>query len=546
MIRLFPRAGLALAALLVLGFLPIPAQAQLPTELGGAVYQFELKPEADSRVDVPLNGQALLPLIFRDASKDGPAGIAPGTPTNQLSYHQVTFQVRPHVEDPGWTVFSPPSLVSYGGTTTRIEVPFQVTAQATTILYAVDIIGTITTNEGGRFFANTTLIGYSLGAKSFAAQVGGSFQVKPNQIFEAPIRLINLGLASRAFDMEVTDNPCGLTVATQNGNLVKGKSEETYLVSIETPDDKLWYFSELCTITLQVYPSGDPTVVNQVFIGVQVNGGYVDPVWVFWLVVAILCIILLLLLIARRKARIEEEILGKPQKPWTIPVEVLYLKALRQKDERAWYVVRHHLMEEEYRSSLLWYHSYKKATKGSRKKEALVLRQEKAYERWKASWLKRIAQPTKQADRFEAKLQRKLDRKAAKQERKLARKVRKITRKMAAAHAKQVERALEKWQKQVKKADKKGLAAPPRPVIPEPDYPEEPEVEATLLADHKWSKKAARFRARRVREQGDLEVKFEKADARHLAKLRRKVQRLARKLDDPTFVNEHPLLKADA
>ncbi len=497
-------------------------------------------------MDVPLNGQALLPLLFRDASKDGPAGLVPGTPTNQMAYRQVAFEIRPHVTDDGWAVFSPPSLITYAGTTSRIEVPFQVTAQATTILYSVDVIAKILTNEGSRFEVNTTLLGYSLGANSFSAQVSGSFQVKPNQIFEAPVKLINLGLAARTFDMEVADNPCGLAVATQNGNVVKGKSEETYQVSIETPDDKLYYFSELCTVTLKIFPSGDPAVFNQVFLSIQINGGYVNPVWVFWTLAIILFIILIVLLVARRKARIEEEILGKPQKPWTIPVEVLYLKALRKKDERAWYVVRHHLMEEEYRSSLLWYNSFKKATKGARKKESVVIRQEKGYERWKASWQKVIAKPLKDADRFEAKLQRKLDRKARKQERKMAGKVRKITRKMAAAHAKQVERALEKWQKQVKKAKKKGLAAPPRPVLPEPDYPEEPEVEAPLLTQHKWSKKAARFRARQVRKQGNLEVKFEKADARKLAKLRRKVQRLARKLDDPDFVNEHPLLKADS
>jgi hypothetical protein len=116
----------------------------------------------------------------------------------------------------------------------------------------------------------------------------------------------------------------------------------------------------------------------------------------------------------------------------------------------------------------------------------------------------------------------------------------------AAPHAKQVERALERWQKDSKKAAKKGLEAPPRPVLAEPDYPEEPEPRSLALADHKWAKRAARYRARRVKEQGDLEVRFEKADARHLARLRRKVQRMARKLDDPDFVAEHPLLRAEA
>ncbi len=74
------------------------------------------------------------------------------------------------------------------------------------------------------------------------------------------------------------------------------------------------------------------------------------------------------------------------------------------------------------------------------------------------------------------------------------------------------------------------------------DNGKEPVLQPLLLADHRWAKKAAGYRRRRVRQQGNLEVAFEKKEARYLAKLQRKVQRIARKLDDPDFVVEHPLL----
>lgn len=521
----------------------LPVAAQDPFE---NVYAFDLAPESASRVDVQVNGLEFLYLTFRDLSRDSPTAFAPpgATQPATLLAHQVVFEVRPHIEDPGWYVAPPSALSSYAGQTHRVEVPFQLNAQAREVFYPVDILATIRTQDGGTYHANVTLIGFSLGARSFSAQVGQSFTAGPDEVIEAPVRLINLGIGHRTFDMEVADNPCGLAVATQNGNLVQGKSEEVYTVSIETPNDKPWYFSELCTVTLRVSPSGQPDVYQQVFIGIQVNGGYVDPVWVFYTLALGLALLILFLVLARRKARIEEEILGKPQKPWTIPVEALYLKALRQRDERAWYVVRHYLMEDEYRSALLWYRAYKKSTKGDRRKEGLVLRQEKAYERWKARWQRRIAQPILQADRFEERLQAKLDRRARKAHRGQMRRHAKVVGKMKAAHAAQVERAGKRYAKEAAKARKKGLDAPERPAVPEPDYPAEPALEAMPLAGHRWAKKAAKFRAKKVREQGDLEVKFEKADARRLAKVRRKVQKVARKLDDPEFVAEHPLLKS--
>ena len=518
------------------------ATAQAPQDV---VYVFDLEARNGSRVDVQLNDLALLPVTFKDMSKDSATALVPNSPLepSNLIIHYVSWEVIPQLTDAGWTVFPPSTIFSYAGTTTTVDVNFQVTAQATHDLYPIELIAHIET-PGGKYTQNMTLLGFSLGAASFAAQVASSYDLKPKQIVDVPIRLTNLGLEPRAFDMEVRDNPCGMATATSNNNIVLGKTTSEYTVSLQAPAKKLYYFSESCTVSVAVSPSGRPDVVQVVAISTQVNGLFISQLWVIQAVLLVLALILLFLFLARRKARIEEEILGKPQKPWTIPVEVLYLKALKQKDERAWYVVRHYLMEDEYRSALLWYKSYKKTTKGQRKKEGLVLRQEKGYDRWKAAWQRDIARPLRQADRFDERLQRKLDRKARKAHGRQMRKYAKVVAKMKAAHAAQVERAGKQHAKAVAKAAKKGQPTPKRPVVPEPDYPDQPQLVAIPLASHKWAKKAARFRARRVRKQGDLEVKFEKADARRLAKVRRKVQRLAKKLDDPEFVAEHPLLKS--
>ncbi len=324
------------------------------------------------------------------------------------------------------------------------------------------------------------------------------------------------------------------------------KETRVITVAVRAPATSV-LFQQRCSIGLEVAPTDNPSASQGVPLSANVTPGlFVDPPVVFNLFLLVLFILLLILFLKRRKEKLEEEILGKPQKPWTIPVEKVYLSHLKAKDERAWYMVRNFLMEEEYRSALLWYYAYKKATKGSRKKERLVLKQEKSYTAWKAAWAKDIAKPMRKADKFEAKLQRKLDRKARKTVSKDVARWRNLVAKLEAASAKEHARALAAHEKAARKAEKKGQPAPPAPRASKPDLPPEPQPIPILLADHRWSKKAARTRRRMAKRQGNLEVKFERADARKLRKLERKVRAIARKLDDPEFIEEHPLLRGSA
>ncbi|HJQ93387.1 MAG TPA: hypothetical protein VJ874_03765 [Candidatus Thermoplasmatota archaeon] len=531
-------AAIAFLALLVL---PPPSSAQVPEDF----YDFLLKGEQTTLALQPGSSVDLV-MKFYDLSKDSTGGVSPvpGVPNASPNQHSVRFEYKLLEQNTlGWFVLLPPPQYTFGGEVREVRFTVGVSQLVQEPFMPMEL--TAVADANGRTYRSTVNVTvYTLGVQSFNAQpedVGG--EIKPGAIVDVPVRITNGALVPRGFDIEVSENPCNMLVATSGNNLVGPKETKVYTVSARAPEGKLWYFSEICTLGIQVAPNDAPSSIRYISAPLIINGGFVDPQWVINTVFLLLILLLLLFLLARRKARVEEEILGKPQKPWLIPVEALYLKALRRKDSRAWYVVRHYLMEDEYRSSLLWYKAYKGQTKGSRKKEALVLRQEKAYERWKKAWAKDIAKPIRKADRFEAKLQRKLDRKADKAHRKQMAKYHSVQGQMEKAHAKQVERVSAQHEKAAAKARKKGQPIPPKPIVARPDYPDEPEPVGLVLAEHKWAKKAARHRARQVRRQGDLEVKFEKADARRLRKVRRKVQRMARRLDDPEFIAEHPLLQ---
>ncbi|MEA3202950.1 MAG: hypothetical protein QOI63_616 [Thermoplasmata archaeon] len=530
------RHGIVLALLLssLLSFVP-SATAQAET-----LYDFALTVEPGTHIATLQDG-AVAHITFTDHSRDAPGGFVPGTSGGVLT-HFVTFSVTPGFEEhDGWQASSLGTIASYPGESYTRDFKVQVFPQATNPYFVAHINATITTTDGSRFYRTGDILFFTRGIPGFTVLPGPSIDsLQPVEIKQASLQVYNVASVKRSFDFTVSDNTCGLDVAPPATVVVLPHQFQKVEFSVRGPNSRFSPLSDdNCVVGIGIAAQDNPGQVLLTTIPVKVTGTYFDPLAVFYVLLAIALVVLLVLFLRRRKERLEEEILGKPQKPWTIPVEQVYLRHLKAKDQRAWYVVRHYLMEDEYRSSLLWYRAYKKATKGDRRKERLVLVQEKAYGRWKATWEKAIAKPVRKADRLQAKLEKKLARKDRKAHRKATAKWRAAVRKLEAKHAKRVEREAALHGKLLARARKKGLPDPELPEVPAPELPPEPTLQARPLAGHRWARKEARFRKRMLRRQGNLEVQFEKADARKRLQLRRKVQKLAHDLGDAEFVAEH-------
>jgi hypothetical protein len=527
------RHGIALALLLSLSlFSSPPAHAQ--TEV---LYDFEFRVEPGIHI-ATLETGATTTLTIVDHSRDSPQGLVPGQEGGVLA-HYVTFDVTPRGQL-GWIPNALGTVASYPGGTYTQEFRVQVFPQAKDPYFIAHINATMET-PGGPIHRTADVTFFTRGIPGFTVLPGPSIdRLEPLEVHQASFSIYNVATLRRTFQAEVAQNDCNLAIGPPASTVVPGHQFQRVEFSIQGPQSRFSPLSDdNCVVGMKVYAQDNPDQALSVIIPVKVTGTYFDPLGVFYVLAAIALLVLLILFLRRRKERLEEEILGKPQKPWTIPVEQVYLRHLKAKDQRAWYVVRHYLMEDEYRSSLLWYKAYKKATRGDRKKERLVLAQERAYARWKAAWEKAIAKPTRKADRFEAKLQKKLDRRTRKAHRKATRKWRAAVKKLEAKSQKKADRALALHGKLLARARKKGLPEPEAPALPTPDLPEEPTLRARPLAEHRWARTEARFRRRMLRRQGNLEVRFEKADARRQLKLKRKVQKLARDLGDPEFVAHH-------
>lgn len=532
----------AWAFVVLLAIPAVPAQSQIP------LFAFEISAEPQILSVPAKTGQAMLIITVKDRSSDTPA--IPGAPTVPL--HSVTLDARPLETMRGWVVGTP-TPVYHSLSPGDVKTSELTISRDTTVgqpFYEINITATFSAEDGSKHVRWMHVTAVTDGLTSFLVSGVGAATLAPRGFYEAEFEIRNLALAPQRFDVTVANNPCNFDIAVPSGVVVDGRQGssggvEVYSATFQAPDDKVFYLlGEQCAISLAVAPDGRPADAQRAFYTITIEG--VQPTFEFvsTLILILLAILLIVLLARKAKRKIEARILQKPQPPWLIPVEALYLKALRQKDPRAYHVVRHHVMEEEHRSALLWFEAYRKATKGARQKQKLILKHEDAYNKWRAKWDKKIAKPIRKADKFEAKLQKKLDRKARKKTKKVVKSWKQACAKLEAKADAEHAKATKAHEKAAKKAAKRGAGPPSTPTRAAPTLPPEPQGVEIPLASHRWSKKAARFRRRGVKKQGNLEVKFEKKDARYLASLRRKVQKAARKLDDPDFVSEHPLLSS--
>lgn len=544
-----------LATLLLSSTLLSSGAAQLVPQPAGDLafnYAFSMQPPQGA-VDVPATGSTLATIQFKDSSTDGPTSRTGNPGTSQpLIAHFTHFSFDP-VNDRGWNIqATQPTIQTYAGQTVPVNFLASVIIESDTPrFFETHVIATTRVTGPGvdyTYVSNASLTFSSTGPAGFQIEADGGFNqplqsLHPRQLLQARFTIRNFESAQRTFAMAITYNPCDLGVTAPPTIAMAPHSQQVVEFTVEGPTNGFWYRTEGCSFGLSATPT-DGGSARSTSINVVATGFNLDPYLIFLLLVALAILYAVILLIRRAKDRADEELLGKPQKPWLIPTEAVYLQRLRETDYRSWYTVRHFLMEDEYKSALLWYAAYKAATKGTRQKERLVLKQEKAYDRWKAKWEARIEEPMVEADKYEAKLQRKLDRKARKRHRKELRHAAKVRAELKDAQAKRAKREADAWEKAAAKAQKKGLPVPPRPQVPAPEAVPDPPLTPIPLASHRWAKRAKRWRAKCVRRVGDLEVKFEKADAKMLRRVRRKVAKLGRKLDDPDFVADHPLLRS--
>jgi len=193
-------------------------------------------------------------------------------------------------------------------------------------------------------------------------------EIKPDQLISVPIQIQNLGSHLDTFNFRVsTNNGSDLIIAAPPS--IALEPGEIGFTSIGVASPRM--FNDPGTshsIKIEAFSIYDTDKVFENTAVITTRGVYISDLnQIFSAIIAILVLFGVAIIYFRRQ-KILEKIYKKPQKPWTIPIEKRHLEELKQKDQKA-YEKERAMMEDEYKSALLWYEDHRNYMRQEQKKQ---------------------------------------------------------------------------------------------------------------------------------------------------------------------------------
>jgi len=183
----------------------------------------------------------------------------------------------------------------------------------------------------------------------------------PKSVVYFPIQITNKGEYKGMYQFTVNGQLGTYGLVSQQSLILNPGETKTVQLGVMTPE----VFYDIGTprqVDISVYPLGNPTENFDFSVVVITEGFYISPLISFVLAVIIILALLVYFLFFYLRAKRERERYGKPEKPWKIPEERQHLEELKQDDKQA-YDKERMMMEDEYKSAMLWYTSYRAAMK---------------------------------------------------------------------------------------------------------------------------------------------------------------------------------------
>lgn len=329
-------------------------------------------------------------------------------------------------------------------------------------------------------------------------QIELQFRIENLDVYPATYRV-----SAEIFAAEGID-PTAIAIMGTGDHYLQPGEQRNLTLRVITPRDLFWYNSIPMTMLVAVEApggTGRATTLQTIFI----NGFYVSENLILLVLAFLLQLFLLIFLIVFAKRQYERRFLGRPIPPWQIPEERAHLDRLKREDPRAHYVLRYFLMEEEYRSALLWFYAYKKISKRQLRAEARAVSLREKADEMQAAPAERLS---KAFERVQRRYQRKIERRQLWIERKGAR----LQGKLEANQEKDFDQDHEKWEKRVEKLKAKANRPQAR-------------------AHKKWEKQVEKILAKWEKPIKKQKEKHDKAFAKALEKYVKQVK----KADKPAY-----------
>lgn len=275
-----------------------------------------------------------------------------------LGYTSISFDVEC---PPGWTGKVIPATIDKTTSTYfhNISLFLQVTELASEYNPTIIIKCTRWDVLGGEYGITYLTLPVKAAALNFAFinALEPTKRAAPRSIVYFPIQITNKGEYRGTYEFRIEAEKGILGLVSQQALLLEPGETKTVELGVMTPEA----FYDLGTprnIKIIVSPLGSPSNKFETNVIVITEGFYVSPLISIVLVGIIILILIVYFLFFILREKWEQGQFGKPEKPWKIPEEKAYLRDLKQDDKQA-YEQERHMMDDEYKSAMLWYRHYR-------------------------------------------------------------------------------------------------------------------------------------------------------------------------------------------
>lgn len=214
-------------------------------------------------------------------------------------------------------------------------------------------------------------------------------KLSPNEIISIPVLVQSYGNYNDTISFRAKSENGSLLRLTQNSSItLKPGGEGQLFVGVASPNNFL-DTGTIHSITLEAFSIDQPniTIATQ-NIMLETQGLYIseeNATYSFGVGFLILFIFIIFIYWRRKTS---EKTSKKPEKPWKIPEEQQRLSELKQTDKNA-YEQERIMMQDEYKSALLWYKDDRKRSRTKPTKEKSI--------KTESSFFKKLVTPIKTA-----------------------------------------------------------------------------------------------------------------------------------------------------
>ncbi len=221
--------------------------------------------------------------------------------------------------------------------------------------------------------------------------------VRPDEIVSIPITLQNLGNYNDTFSFRVVSDHDDIRIAEPMSiTLAPGEVDNAFL-GVSVPSS-VFDFGTIHNIELEAYSIDEVnTTIATRTVTLESKGVYFSEVSGLGIFFFIFIFIILVIFVMMRRRRLLDDICVRPDKPWDIPKEQKYLESLKKEDKEKYNEVLK-MMEDEYKSALLWYDSYIKSAlqpKPVKKEKVKKVKKEKPKKKIKP-FFKKVEKPVEE------------------------------------------------------------------------------------------------------------------------------------------------------